>query len=262
MLIPAETDNQSYRQFISVLLDHVKKYIDSENRAGNSKIHYETLQKFERRYALFLLEQPSEIVMVHFKKILDWVFHRNSKCPREGVELVHRILEEILTKTIEYRSYVLNFWQLWEILSTYILKSTWHYFDDIVLLDYNYWSDNDKEGWDGIKGRRLFFEPLVNHIGALKSTAKLVAFVGYQELMPNGILWLEGLLKDNANLDKNEKAYLEIIVKRVFYDKELRTIVRANSELKSAFLLILDALINQSSSLAFLIREDFISMNR
>lgn len=74
--------------------------------------------------------------------------------------------------------------------------------------------------------------------------------------MPEGVLWLASLIKDNGTKDRNSLHYLENISVRTFYDPKYRSLIRNSANLRDNFVAILDKLIDRSSSsTAYVIRE-------
>lgn len=260
-LIPEKTTNESLHVYYTYILNYVGNNLDAKDVFDNDKIHYETLHKFEKHFSLYLLIQPNEIAIEKLNELLNMSLLQNTRYRRSGSDLVRGCLELILTFAIEDEKLIPNFWVLWNHLSSKTLESANGYFTDILLLDYSYWG-SDGKNWKGIKGRKYFFEPLINHSGTLRTTGKLLSGVGYSELMPDGISWLAELLKSQTLENKNEIYYFEKLATRIFYDPEMRVTIRKNGELRNSFLSILDALVDQNSASAFLIREDFISLSK
>lgn len=261
LLISEKTTNEDLHTYYSYILNFVGNNLDSKDRFDNDKIHYETLQKFENHFAKYLLVLPPEIAIEKLNQLLDLPLSENRRYRRSGSAFVNGCLELVLTFAIEDEKLLPSFWNLWNHLFSKTLESTSGYFSAILLLDYSYWG-KDEKNWKGIKGRRHFFEQLINHSGTLRTTAKLLSGVGYSELMPDGILWLASLLKSQTLEDKNEIYYLERLTTRILYDPKVRSAIRNNAELRNSFITILDALIDQSSASAFLIREDFIALSK
>ncbi|SEW56405.1 AAA family ATPase [Chitinophaga arvensicola] len=260
-LIPENTTNVSLHDYYSYILSYVGRNIDAKDLFGNDKIHYETLQKFEEHFSMYLLVQQSSIAIEKLNELLNLTLSQNRRYRRRTSDIVRRCLELMLTFTIQDEELIPNFWILWNYLSSKTLESTNGYITDILLLDYSYWG-SDGKNWKGIKGKKFFFEPLIKHSGTLKATGKLLSGVGYNELMPDGISWLAGLLKYQVLEERDDIYYFEKLSTRIFYDPRMRTAIRNNAEFRNSFLCILNALVDQYSASAFLIREDFISLSK
>jgi hypothetical protein len=79
--------------------------------------------------------------------------------------------------------------------------------------------------------------------------------------MPDGIRWIVHIMKKN-NKPLNRETdifYAERLIQRVISNTEIRKAVKSSKTLREDFIYLLDELINNNSSAAFLIREDFIS---
>jgi hypothetical protein len=260
-LIPATTTNPVLQQFISFMIAYIKHNLNEKSNFNDAKIHYELLQKFEKNIASFLLNQPIDISLEKFKELFSLMVRESEEnyYPHKEKDFLERCLDELISQVINNHSLSQNFWQLWQCFSQKFQNKEVP-FADKLLLDYTYWN-SDEKNWVPLKNKKAFYEPIIPHLTEFKSFVKLLSGVGFKELMPEGLLWLSHSLNKVDFEEKNLTFFTEKLSMDIFYDREIRAVIRNNIALREAFITILDKLIDQSSSPAFLIRESFISLN-
>lgn len=260
-LIPASTTIPALQQFISFMIAYIKHNLNEKSHFNDAKIHYELLQKFEKNIASFLLNQPVDISLEKFKELFSLIVRESDEdyYPHKEKDFLERCLDELISQVIYNHSLSQNFWQLWQYFSQKF-QSKEIPFTDKLLLDYTYWNTEEKN-WAPLKNKKTFYEPIIPHLTEFKSFVKLLSGVGFKELMPEGLLWLSQSLDKIDFEEKNLTFFTEKLSMDIFYDREIRAVIRNNNALREAFINILDKLIDQSSSPAFLIRESFISLN-
>ncbi|HEY5368101.1 MAG TPA: hypothetical protein VIJ75_03850 [Hanamia sp.] len=260
-LIPATTIIPVLQQFISLMIAYIKHNLNEKSHFNDAKIHYELLQKFEKNIASFLLNQPIDISLEKFKELFSLMVRESEEVyyPRKEKDFLERCLDELISQVINNHSLSQNFWQLWQYFSRKFQNKEVP-FADKLLLDYTYWN-TDEKNWAPLKNKKTFYEPIIPHLTEFKSFVKLLSGVRFKELMPEGLLWLSKSLGKLDFDEKNLTYFTEKLSMDIFYDKEIRAVIRNNIALREAFIKILDKLIDQSSSPAFLIRESFISLN-
>jgi len=263
-LIPHNTRNESLQHFVALILNLILDNLNKDDSYDNEKIPYQISQIIEVYFALFMLMQENDKALSIFKNMIDWVYegpyidhsHRNNK-----FDFVENCLKQIISKVNKHHKLISNFWVLWEYLLVKIKNSETHNLAGIFLLSSDR-LNSDERFWKPLEGKKKFVEEGISIINSIEPTLRLLSGIGFTELMPDGIEWVTTILrnKDQRIEGKNNVFHAEKLVQRVFYDKKLRTIIKSNSSLRGSFVYILDELINQSSSVAFLIRDDFISL--
>jgi hypothetical protein len=260
-LIPASTAIPALQQFISFMIAYIKHNLNEKSYSNDAKIHYELLQKFEKNIASFMLNQPGDISLEKFKELFSLIARENGAdyYPHKEKDFLKRCLDELISQVINDHSLSQNFWRLWQYFSQEFQNNEVP-FADKLFLDYSYWN-TDEKNWPPLKNKKSFYEPIIPHLAEFKSFVKLLSGVGFKELMPEGLLWLSQSLDKIDFEEKNLTFFTEQLSMDIFYDREIRAVIRNNNALREAFINILDKLIDQSSSPAFLIRESFISLN-
>ena len=256
-----DTTIPAVHQFVSLIIGYIRQNIDKSGNFNNAKIDYQLLQNFEKYIASYLLRQPLEIATEKFKELLTIIAIESEEkyFKHKQKDFLERCLDELISQVIKDTSLSGNFWLLWELLSKEFQQGKVP-FHEKLLLDYPYWNSDLKE-WAPLENKMNFYSPIIPHLIKFKPLVKLLSGVGFTALMPGGLLWLSGALETIDFEEKYFTYFTEKLAINIFYDEEIRTIIRNNAQLREAFILILDKLIDESSSPAFLIRESFISLN-
>ncbi|MDB5146731.1 MAG: ATPase, partial [Mucilaginibacter sp.] len=198
-----------------------------------------------------------------FNVLLDEIFNNEFKhrYRDKKFDFVKSCIDSLIIETMLDETLSPRFWFLWRILARKIEKTGFKYLSDKVLLDNQFFSI-DATDWVPIHGQKTFYEHFIPSAKSVKSSAKLLASIGYSEMMPDGIVWLAELIGVEWPDEKNTLLAFERVIIRSFYTSEYRKMIKSSAKLRSAFIRIVDHLIDKNASAsAFLIREDFISRN-
>jgi hypothetical protein len=263
-IIPYNSSNEDLQKFISLILIYILENLDGNDRYHDEKIPYEFRQNFQETFAMFLLHQSKEKALLYFKELIDWVYEGTYNPRRyrdEKFEFVEEVLKQMLYKVDADHTLIPSFWIIWEYFFQKIKDTGLTSFGEILLLDHQFWK-SDADHWIPIKNRKSFFKEAIASVALIKPSIKLLAGVGFTELMPEGINWFADLLRtNNATLEERYSTFFtEKLVQKIFYNSTLRKAVKNSPTLRENYLFLLDALISQGSSISFLIREDFISI--
>ncbi|MBN1876728.1 MAG: NACHT domain-containing protein [Anaerolineae bacterium] len=264
-IIPYNTTNELYKTFIYQMFALLFQIFDetTEPTRRDTSDFIQTHLDYKYYLARFLLNQPPEEAQVFFKTILDHVFFIKSKSIRhEGIEFVSGILERIIIEEDTVHSE--NFWPLWEVLESEIRQTGKSLFISHLFLSSRWWISEAKD-WPPLVNRELYLKKIITELGHtdIKSVTKLLAGIGAERLLPDGVVWLKHALTNvpdplNALNDSDTFLYCEKLVRRAYY-KNLRDI-KADTVLRESLLYLLDALVNLGSSIAFIIRERVIAV--
>lgn len=262
-VIPPNTLVPELHTYILNLLQFVFNNIDADRGWNGEKIHFELCQRFEMYLAAFMLNQPIEHAQKVFDELTKPTFSgelQNSYSRRKD-KFIEQTLEAVIRGVVQNESLKHSFWLLWEHFLNKTINHGSAYYCDKLLLNHMFF--NTDSDWEPIKGKKPFFEKVIKYVADIDSTAKLIATIGYSELMPDGIIWLSKLISDEWSEDKNTLYYLEKIAIKTFYDPEYRNLIRTSANFRCNFIVILDQLIDIGfSSTAYVIREDLISTSR
>lgn len=263
-MIPYNSSNENLQKFISLILIYILDSLGGNDRYYDEKIPFEFRQKFQETFAMFLLHQSKEKALLYFEELIDWVYDGTYNPRRyrdEKFEFVEEVLKQVLYKVDADHTLIPSFWIIWEYFFQKIKETGLTSFGEILLLDHQFWK-SEANHWFPIKNKKSFFKEAISLVALIKPSIKLLAGVGFTELMPEGINWFADLLRTkNATLEGNYPSFFtEKLVQKIFYNNTLRKEVKSNATLRKNYLFLLDALISQGSSISFLIREDFISI--
>ena len=260
-LVPEDTDRTILRDYYRSLLNFIFKSLMEDSGSYDNRLHYSLQQLFHEKFALFVLSQPESIALEQFQELIDWAYIEGSKhkFSNSKYDFVEKCLEEIINQVIKDESKSDIFWILWNYLSSKCLSTKSFFFSKAVLLNHRILSLSQNE-WSPLLNKKHFFESIILDGGDLTSAGRLIAGIGYQELMPDGIIWLSERIKNEWPYNKDWNFYLEKIIIHTYYEGEQRKKVTASTNLRKAFISLLDKLIDETgSSTAYIIRDDFIS---
>ncbi|RUT68528.1 ATP-binding protein [Flavobacterium cupreum] len=260
-LVPPDTNLKILHDYHKEVLNFIFENLTRDSESFDDRLHYSLQQLFHQKFAQFLLNQPENIAIEHFKMLIDWAYREGSRRTygNKKYDFVEKCLEELINQLTNDESKSYNFWILWNYLSHKILTTKTFIFDKTLLLDHRILSLSQKE-WAPLESKKDFFETVILEGGDLNSSGRLIAGIGYKELMPDGIIWLAERIKNEWPDNEDWNFYIEKIVIKTYYDGIRRKEVTLSATLRNAFISLLDKLIDESaSSTAYIIRDDFIS---
>lgn len=241
-----------------LLASHVETFID--DKLSN---YFKIGTNIQRNIAAYLIfndtnednQELFENVLMYSLKEYNW------KSRREVIEYLNRILNSMVTyidKNNENSKYINNFWTYWTQLFSFINDNHNYAFIKEFLLYSPYWK-SEATNWKVFDNNQGLF---LNQIKNLKETdveSLLILFsgIGFQQLMPNGLMTLNKHLKSNAkNIEEVKYYYGEKLIQKIF--KNQIRVIKEDSILFEEFLWFLNLMIDLGSSKAYLIRENII----
>lgn len=113
--------------------------------------------------------------------------------------------------------------------------------------------------WPVIKQNVAFFLEIIRCLGIndLPRTIDLIGGIGFEDLFPDSLLLFKSLIESSDNDNWTTLYGTEEYIQRVYFRK--RNLVKADKEASGNFVFILDKMINAGSSVAFLVKESFVS---
>ncbi len=155
----------------------------------------------------------------------------------------------------ELQKYGSRFWQLWDYICDRLKEKGKYYFSDKLLLNNQFLKK--LEDWEGFLNYQTQYLNMAEYFGATNLSAILAAFstFGEKQLLPEGLLLLEKLIKENPDakvdlLGKDGK----VMIKKLFANHIGS--IKEKQDLVNAFLYILGVMIDRGSTEAYLIREN------
>ncbi len=155
----------------------------------------------------------------------------------------------------ELQKYGSRFWQLWDYICNRLKEKGKYYFSNKLLLNNQFLKK--LEAWEGFLSYKTQYLNMAEYFGATNLSAVLSVFstFGEKEFLPEGLLLLEKLTKENPDakddlLGKDGKE----MIKKLFANHI--GIIKERQDLVNAFLYILGVMIDRGSTEAYLIREN------
>jgi hypothetical protein len=260
-IIPRGTTELRLKSLVSNLLTAFIDLVEKESGFNvNDKIPYQLQQNFQTFYASYLINQDKKTALTSLKELIDWTFTPHVS-KRKTLEFVENCLKEIISCVDQDHSLTSNFQLIWDYLLKTSIDNNSNNFNETLLLSKPYWNPQARD-WKPMQNMKELFEKAIFHFNSVEPTIMLLSGIGYAELMPNGIVWFAKVLENNKSFRKEKEIiyFGEKLIQNVFYDPKIRNTTKQNKELTKSYSYILDRLIDLNSSVAFLIREDFLSL--
>ena len=242
----------------------VQWWTAKDDRTGRRERNYETEISLAQLLEQSVMRASLDVADIVLQPILNAV---NSH-PTE----VHDIVEGLVL--VEDREpNTTQFWALWSLFADRARHATWiSRLDDqyargaelVSALFLGTWWKEEVRHWRSLEGHahnlHLLFEQLPPSATALDAYVRFLYHVGEQSLPESFIRISKRLLAGDANqmLRKSNTVFmLEVLLQRYVYPKPLE--LKNKPELRDAVLTLLDLLVEQGSSAAFRMRDDFVT---
>jgi hypothetical protein len=242
----------------------VQWWIAKDERRERHERNYEAETSLAQLLERFVLRADPNVSAVVLQPIVEAV----DSHPRE----VHDIVEGmILAEDNEPNTN--QFWILWSLFANRAKQATWisrldeRYTigaDLILALFLGTWWKEDVRHWRSLEGHadhlHVLFEELPTSGVVLEAYVRFLYHVGEQSLPQSFIRISKRVLAGEAKQilkSGNTVFMLEVLLQRYVYPKPLE--LKKNSELRDAVLTLLDLLVEQGSSAAFRMRDDFVT---
>jgi energy-coupling factor transporter ATP-binding protein EcfA2 len=269
-IIPNDCSNNIFFKdlFQNAMTEIIKDEIEQEKPRSYSsnKIDYEIRHRIINSFVAFTLSQELSVALEMYKPVLEKMF--------ECAKLTSDIILEIVT--FEDRNRVDNiFWEVWWLFSQKAFS-----YDKLEQMEFKYidgvpkivrslifaglpWQKEIRE-WDPLKNNKGYLEYVSSTIGhtpiGFGALVETISQIG-TGFLPEALLWLSAnLSKGNREVILNQintAFYLESILRNVIYSVGIQ--LRNNEPLKEAIVILLDALVDNGSSVSFQLRESIIT---
>ena len=257
-LLPEGSDNELHVTFVTELSRIFCQKLFSESE----KLDYELVNRFFKKFTHFVLASKQENIDNCIQPILE-----NFKPSEYGKDLFQEFIP-----AEDYLNQYDNFWYIWNKFYGKIIKlskdnCSRYYIEEILqnyLLAFPWWKESAKE-WHSLKDEnKNFYKNVSIDIGhcpiVLYSISKVLNDIG-SRFLNDGIYWISDMIKNhNEQLSKKVKNntvyYLELLIRR--YILRNRQLIKTDKRTKERILIILNFLINQGSSKAYLMREEIL----
>lgn len=241
----------------------ISKYLVEDWVAQSQNSHhqnYEFEQTCRDRLASFVIKAKPEVAL----RICDPIFSATIEHPKNVGEFIHSlIIEEDKSEGDT------TFWLIWQKFADLALgaswigdlDSRWGYQQDLInqLFLGTSWKDNAKH-WRRLEGNAYRVDTLMQNLPtsshAIKAYCQFLHDIGEKSL-PKAYVIVASKLTPDAVLDSNSIFHLETLLGRHVYGEPLK--LKSDIEVRKSVLQILDHLIEQGSSSAYRMRDDFIT---
>lgn len=233
--------------------------------SGEERRDYELEHLAEEAFAEFLLVSDTEQALQLIHPLLDAI----SKSPDKVAELFQRLLA-----LEDGRTSATPFWNLWHAITGQVCKASWlgnidrEHANGQSLIRVTFLNIRWKEGiWSWTRLGNFvdvdnYFQSLPASTFVLDSYTHYLYHIG-KDSLPNAFFLiaekLGGSLNASVSSDGNLRWYLDALTDRVIYEDLKR--LKATPRLRTATMCILDALVQAGSSVAFQLRDDFVTPN-
>lgn len=255
-------ENNALR-FLKAYIDYIVEstYV-SEKDFTNRRDYYYNIPHFEKRFGYLLLNQKSDTQQIIFNYFLNHFY----KSIDENLDYLSTDSFKLGRECLEYIIYTVDrtkqdeqFITLWRIFLKRIIESNRAMFIPELLLNIQ-WKDT-ADDWLPLSANKEFFIAVLNLLGvhAIESSIKLVSGIGSKSMLPEVLPLVEKLVTNHTEYkDRIVSYHFEKLIQKCFYrhGNEIKT----NPTFKSSFLNILDAGIERGSAIAFIIKENIISL--
>lgn len=234
-----------------------------ESRADGTRLtnDYEFHHKFYKIYAAFMFSCSDSLLSYLLQPLIEAV--------DESGKAVEGIIEDLIYEA-DRQNTTERFWKIWSPLSAKVFSSqdkAWRRADltKAILFSKTHWNKDAKK-WKPIEDNREFIKIAFTTVGHTHSgfyaLNRLLNTVG-EFLLPEAVIDLKESFK-KAERDLLEDKYIRSELETVMRNAVLLygTKIRTSDEIRVAALILLDALINKGSSLAYQLRELLIAPSR
>lgn len=260
-MIPYATNDEFLIGVIEQMLPEFVALTSSRHEQDHPAETYRLRYDLFNKLAIFLLHRsPLEVQKLVQPFAANFVM----------TEEMSTFLDAIVSAEDQLNSYN-QFWAAWEILALGFNKAInqnpkGHNVTKVThsyLLAWPWWKETAKE-WRSLKDReRLFFGRIAtdnaNSPAVLSALAQFLNQIGSM-FLEDGIFWIGNIVRHLKDIDKRDVSsntvyYLEVLVRRYAYLHRVK--LRTTPRDKTNFLDILNFLITNGSTKAYLLREDF-----
>ncbi|MDX2070878.1 MAG: hypothetical protein SFV55_20785 [Haliscomenobacter sp.] len=248
--IPIEECREFVGQFLSLLLRIGNRKSGDGDRPSDFYMSY---LLFSEYFAKFIFAQPKELVLPLFDQLTQTILQAKSY-NRRIFEFVQKCLDQITTtiaQNPDLDTQIFGFY--WKRLLHASIASSNKYFTATLLLESPYWHDHVSD-WKPIRDNKALFIEIIQKMGehASDSVVRLLAGIGSDILLPDGLLWLHEILQKRG-IEQVKIHDMERLLNRVWVFHAPG--IRKNRDLLQSLMAILDLMVEKGSSLAFFMRE-------
>jgi hypothetical protein len=255
-ILPANIPIEECREFVGQFLILLLRIGDRKSSdGGRPSDFYMSYLLFSEHFAKFIFAQPKELVLPLFDQLTQTILQAKSY-NRPIFEFVQKCLDQITTtiaQNPDLDTQIFGFY--WKRLLDASIAASNKYFTSTLLLESPYWHDHVTD-WKPIRDNKLLFIEIIQKAGehASDSVVRLLAGIGSDILLPDGLVWLYEILQKRG-IEQVKIHDMERLLNRVWVFHAPS--IRKKPDLLNSLMAILDLMVEKGSSLAFFMRESF-----
>jgi len=262
-IIPKVTGIEYQRDFIQKILNF---HLDFLSKGDDySRLEFTQSRKAVKFfYSRYILVQPQEIAQKLFIELINNTYIEDGKVSEiNKVKFVYEMTEEFIHAANQGNS-VPNFWNLWESLRLWIIKNDRIFLMKLFFIDIN-WTDTT-DSWPALENKSLYYKDFIHNYGHLQinSVVKFLNGIAFKNFMPESISWIKIMIINHSLARKRFKEIdfilFENFVKKAFYSYGEN--IKNQREILNDFLFILEFLIEEGSTVAYLLKEELVQYKK
>ncbi len=232
-----------------------KKWRHNHNQYSDGYLH------FQGKYGKLILGNNVDFSVSIFNHFLNFFLVEDNidltYLSDESFEFANRCLKYMIWYENEYPSPI-KFNDLWKLLLGKTYRSGRLMFIHRILLN-DTWNDSSMT-WAAIEHDSLTYKTALAILGqySIESSVKLIAGIGFNPLFPGSISIMIHLTKNVADASWVQNYHAEKFIQRAFYSRADE--IRGDTKLRDDFMILLDFMVENGSSIAYLVRDNFISL--
>lgn len=253
-ILPVHTQNDECRKFVGNYLNLLLKTHVHDESDWDSPTEFDTSRQFFAEYfAKFIFAQSKDVALPLFDQLLHTILQ--AKPDDQSIfKFVQRSVEEIIRAMAQNNNLSTQiFGFYWKHLLNASIAANNKYFSAKLLLESPYLHDYVTD-WQPIRDNKALFIEIMQKMGehAPNSVVRLLAGIGSDILLPDGLVWLHEILQKRG-LEQIKIHDMERLLNRVWVFHAPS--IRKNRDLLKRLMAILDLMVEKGSSLAFFMRE-------
>ncbi|WP_044236412.1 hypothetical protein [Haliscomenobacter hydrossis] len=253
-ILPVHTQNDECRKFVGNHLNLLLKTHVHDESDWDSLTEFDTSRQFFAEYfAKFIFVQSKDVALPLFDQLLHTILQ--AKPDDQSIfKFVQRSVEEIIRAMAQNNNLSTQiFGFYWKHLLNASIAANNKYFSAKLLLESPYLHDYVTD-WQPIRDNKALFIEIMQKMGehAPNSVVRLLAGIGSDILLPDGLVWLYEILQKRG-IEQVKIHDMERLLNRVWVFHAPS--IRKKPDLLKSLMAILDLMVEKGSSLAFFMRE-------
>jgi hypothetical protein len=252
-LIPFDVLNSDWNEQIVV---YIREYIGQWSvRKFNKYGNYHNL-RLEVSFASYILESPNtkrdfiEDEWLKGVKSINMSYDRNNP----------------ISNIFSHYSYLVHnenknqFWELWEIMLEWYKTNRSPIILSALLLHFELMRSDLLNNWEVLDGAKEHINKILVELSndAQNLIPRLLCRIGFNELLPDSLRFVDRKILEQSSNNPDNYVIWENAIEDLYDNSVQREAIRNDQTLASAYLEILNGLVNNGSAIAYIIRDYYI----